>query len=269
MSKEDDPQIHEIIDDSMTQLAKTLEEYMRKNEASIAQERSDFYTPQIQELETQLKEHHEEFLRMQSNASEATGQLVQKEAILMRMIQLSSKLQSKVRNGNSMSRAFNGWVIHGTDTEILEAAFKNTFLKNAVKRLMFKRWIRKMYKKREIRFTREIKTRFEKESKAKAAESNRIIEELESELNSAKTELETKQKSFLEMQQRLRKAFMRGVVNLNLEAMDVFNGAQFMNLMQEVEGNETEEHENEDSLNESDDEFFVEEEPQINVIRHQ
>jgi hypothetical protein len=62
---------------------------------------------------------------------------------------------------------------------------------------------------------------------------------------------------------------MRGVVNLNLEAMDVFNGAQFMDLMQEVEGDEAEHVDEEAPVNESDDEFFVEEDiPQISVILH-
>ena len=61
---------------------------------------------------------------------------------------------------------------------------------------------------------------------------------------------------------------MRGVVNLNLEAMDVFNGAQFMDLMQEVEGNEVDHQDIETGVNESDDDFFVEEAPSVSVIRH-
>jgi hypothetical protein len=126
-----------------------------------------------------------------------------------------------------------------------------------------------MYRRREERFHAELKSRFDRQRRAQAAETNRIVGALEDELRTARAELEEKQQTFLELQQRLRKAFMRGVVNLNLEAMDVFNGAQFMDLVQEVEGNEAEHFDEEAAVNESDEEFFVEDDAvPISVIKH-
>lgn len=269
MEEHVDEQLSNILEDHFAALSHSLEDYMRQNDQSIAEERKDFYMPQINELQEKIKEGEEIFTEMEEHASQVTTMLVKKEAVLAHMVQLSARLHQKIRNGNSYSRAFNRWTEIGTDKEVLAKVYERIYIVNAAKRIFFKRWVRKMYKQRENRFIHEIKTRFERESRAKAIESNRIIESLEAELAEAKGLLEEKQKNFLEMQQRLRKAFMRGVVNLNLEAMDVFNGAQFMDLMQEVEGNEAE-HSNEDApINESDDEFYVEEEaPKISVIRH-
>ncbi|OHT02797.1 hypothetical protein TRFO_29921 [Tritrichomonas foetus] len=268
MQDEHDPILSGILDDHFTRMANAVEEYMRQTKEELAEDRKQFFTPQIEELQAKLDHSQEEFANMQADAGETTNELVKHEAILAHLVQLSAKLHQKVRNSNNQSRAFNAWSHMGTDKALLAKVFKRNFLRNATRRIYFKRWIRKMHAKRENRVSTEIKKRYEKIWKAKATEAQRTIEELELELSAAREELETKQRNFLEMQQRLRKAFMRGVVNLNLEAMDVFNGAQFMDLMQEVEGNEVDHRDHETSVNESDDDFYVEEAPPISVIRH-
>lgn len=265
---ERDEVLHELLDDSFAQLATTLEEYMRRNQRSIAEERSDFYTPQIESLKDRIRQGEELFANMEMNSGDMTSMIVRKEAVLDHMVKLSSRLHGKMRNGRSCSRAFNLWTEIGTDKVIASSMFKRVFLTGACKRIFFRRWRRKMYAAREFRLTHEVKARFEKESKAKSAETGRVVDRLEAELAAAKGELEEKQKTFLEMQQRLRKAFMRGVVNLNLEAMDVFNGAQMTDLVQEVEGAEAESVIDEAPVNESDGDFFVEEAPPVSVVRH-
>lgn len=265
---ERDEQLGRILDENFGRLANELEDYLRKHEQDVADERSAFYQPQIEELEDQLKEGREHYAELEEHVHGLTQVLVKKEAVLNKMVRLSAKLHQKVRNSNSCSRAFNLWAEMGTNKDVLANTYKRIFIINCLKRIFFRRWLRKMHHRREARIMHEIKTRFDKEARAKAAESNKVIEGIEAQLAEAKAELEEKQRKFLEMQQRLRKAFMRGVVNLNLEAMDVFNGAQFMDLMQEVEGNEAEHRDEDAPLDESDDEFFVEEAPQISVIRH-
>lgn len=263
-----DEELHEILESHFSKLTSDLEEYMKKHEDDVAAERTNFYTPQIDDITQRIRQGEDDFAGLHANVSELTEKLVKKEAILNKMVRLSAKLHRKVRNTNSCARSFNFWTEIGTNKDILAKTYRTIFITNSLKRLMFRRWLRKMYRKRENRIMKEVKTRFDKEARAKAAESSRVIEGVEQELAAAKAELEEKQKKFIDMQQRLRKAFMRGVVNLNLEAMDVFNGAQYMDLIHEVEGNQAEHRDQDAPLDESDDEFFVEEAPQISVIKH-
>jgi predicted RNase H-like nuclease (RuvC/YqgF family) len=220
-------------------------------------------------LEAKIHDCEEEYARMEADASDSTTELARKEATITRLVAMCGRLHQRVRNGKGCSRALKVWAEIVIDRPILIRAFKRIYFYSRLKRNFLRHWRRKMYKRREERFHAELKSRFEKQRRAQAAETNRIIGALEDELRTARAELEEKQQTFLELQQRLRKAFMRGVVNLNLEAMDVFNGAQFMDLVQEVEGNEAEHFDEEAAINESDDEFFVEDDSvPISVIKH-
>jgi predicted nucleic acid-binding Zn-ribbon protein len=261
-------ELHEILDYHFAELVQSLEEFMRKTEREIALDRRDFYTPKIRALEAAIRDLISEFNQMEADTSDQTIVLIKKEAIIGRLVKLSARLHQKVRNGNSRSRAFNLWTEIGTQKTVLLRTYRRIFVANAVRRALFRRWVRKMHQQREHRLSHEIRTKFEREARARTAENGRIVEGLERELESAREELEEKHQKLLEMQQRLRKAFMRGVVNLNLEAMDVFNGGQVMDLIKEVEGNEAEHYDDEAVLHESDDDFFVEEAPSISVIRH-
>ena len=265
---DNDPILSGILDEHFTRMANAVEEYMKQSQVQITEERKQYYLPQIEQLQNVLNQGQDEYAQMQAESGDLTSELAKQESVLAHLVQLSAKLHQKVRNSNNQSRAFNAWNQMGTEQQVLEKVFRRLFFRNALRRIYFKRWIRKMHQKREARVVSEIKRRYDKIWKAKAIEAQKTIEDLESELAAARYELEQKQQNFLEMQQRLRKAFMRGVVNLNLEAMDVFNGAQFMDLMQEVEGNEVDHQDIETGVNESDDDFFVEEAPSVSVIRH-
>ncbi|KAK8885611.1 hypothetical protein M9Y10_041061 [Tritrichomonas musculus] len=265
---DNDPILSGILDEHFTRMANAVEEYMRKCQSQISEERRQYFLPQIEKLQDVLNQAQDECSQMQAESGDLTNELAKQESVLAHLVQLSAKLHQKVRNANNQSRAFNAWNQMGTEQRVLEKVFRRLFFKNAIRRIFFKRWIRRMHQRREARVVTEIKRRYEKIWKAKAIEAQKTIEDLESELAAARYELEQKQQNFLEMQQRLRKAFMRGVVNLNLEAMDVFNGAQFMDLMQEVEGNEVDQQDVDTGINESDDDFYVEEAPSISVIRH-
>jgi hypothetical protein len=138
-----------------------------------------------------------------------------------------------------------------------------------LKLTFFRRWIRKMDRKRGNRLNVELKTRFDQQRRAQAAETNRVVVGLEGELRVARGELKQKQERFLELRQPLRNVFMKEIVNLNLEAMDVFNGGQFMDLIQEVEGNEAEHFNEKAAINETDDELLVDDDSvSISVTNH-
>ena len=268
MTKNSEQELHQLLDDSFTKLKDDLEIFFQKHQDAIFQEQSDFYQPKIDALEEELEDRQNEHERMKNEIQENTSELERKKAILQNMINRSSILHRKVRNANVTSRSFHSWIENGTSKVLLIRRFESIYIKNAILRIMFRKWVRKMHRKRDVRVEMEARLMYERESRARSAEYNAQIDLLERELANARHELESKQKSFIDMQQKLRKAFMRGVVNLNLEAMDVFNGAQFMGMAQEVEGKSGGTHDSENEIEEGDEEFYVEESPNIAVIRH-
>ena len=269
MAKVHDPQLSKILENNFQQLIKDLEAFYHANEETISKEQNDFYSPQIAQLQSQLQDSEQLYDNMETQATTFHHDIIQKEAIVQRMVHLSSQLHSKIRNGNTCSRFFQSWVSDGTDKDILLRSFEAIYLQRANQRVFFRRWARKTIIKREARFTREIRTRYDKEMKSKSTDFNRQISQLESQVAAARALLEEKQRNFIEMQQRLKKAFMRGVVNLNLEAMDVFNGAQLMGMMQEIEGGEQGLRDQDAPVDESDDDFYVEDTPEVKIVRHQ
>ncbi|KAH0795531.1 centrosomal protein [Histomonas meleagridis] len=196
--------------------------------------------------------------------------LVRKQAILNNLIEMCSKLHQKLRDGNTRSRYFNTWVQMGTDKEVLYEAFHSIYIERAIERLFFRRWNRLMHKKRLRRLESRIRKRYSSILKTKEEESLQIIQDLEAELATAKSELQKSQENFNQMQDRLKKAFLRGVVNLNIEAMDAFDGAPFANENSEVESQSTIEDDFIDyDDDDDDDDFYVEDVPSVSVIKHQ
>ena len=258
---------HELVNKHFDNLKNELELYFKNSSNQVIQEKKALYEPQLNKLESQLKAEQDHFTQMEMDTGKNTTELARKEGILNKMLLKSARLHAKVRNNNLSSRAFHSWIESGTSKGILSRTYKSIYIDQAPKRIFFRKWFKKMLEKREIGYLNEIKQKFEKEAKTKAIESNKQISQLEAELAGARAELEMKQKNFRDMQQKLKKSFMRGVVNLNLEAMDVFNGSQYANLVEEVENNE-QIIENNEPVDEGDEEFFIEEEPQISIIRH-
>ena len=268
MSEQAEQELRQIVTGNFNHLLEELEDFFGRNQETIADEQNNHYTPIINKLQAELSNAKEEFAQMSNDAEDRTAELSRKRAIMDNLIARSAKLHLKVRKANIASRAFHSWIDDGTMKGILSRRFYAIYIKQALVRTLFRRWVRKMHNKRVARVETEARQIYEKESRARANEYKAQIAQLEKELEDARNELETKQKNFIDMQQKLRKAFMRGVVNLNLEAMDVFNGAQFMDMAQEVDGRRGGVHDSENEVEEGDDDFYVEESPDIAVIRH-
>ena len=268
MSLNAESELHQIVTENFDKLLSDLEEFFKQHNQTIEKEQGDIYLPIIQRLQNELQAIQTEHEQMSIEAQTSTAELERKKAILNNLMKKALRLQLKGRYSAIVSRLFANFIKEGTNKRLLAQRFHDLYIVQAPKRILFRRWIRKMRQRRIAKIEAEARQVYEKESKARSAEYNAQISQLEQELENAKHELETKQKSFIEMQQKLRKAFMRGVVNLNLEAMDVFNGAQFMDMVQEVEGKTGGTHDSENEVEEGDDEFYVEEAPNIAVIRH-
>lgn len=263
-----DEALREVISINFERLRKDMMQFIKDFESSVDDYQKSIYLPHVQELEGKYHELKSVYDEFETGTDTGSRELARLEDIYMKLVNRSSKLHQRVRNHNLLSRAFTSWVNDGTERKIAYDTFKSIYIYNALKRVYFRRWVRMMHRKRHQRLETEARLRYEREVKAKSSEYNSQIARLEKELSNARSELESKQKSFKEMQERLKKAFMRGVVNLNLEAMDVFNGAQFMNLTEEVENAENAVRDDEAEIEEGDEEFFVEEEPKVSVIRH-
>jgi cell division septum initiation protein DivIVA len=218
--------LHQIIDDRFTRMYISLEEYIKRLQAQVAQGSSDHYGPTVTDLQTRLQSAEQLFRETEERASAMASELIKKETALAKMIDLSGRLHEKCRNRDARFHGFNEWLDMATHQSIAVRVFRSIFLGPASKRLYFRRWHRKTLVKQENRLAAEIKVSFEEKSCEKRVETDRLINDLETSLAIARHELQTKQQNYIEMQQRLRKAFMRGLVNLNLEAMDVFRGQE-------------------------------------------
>lgn len=96
----------------------------------------------------------------------------------------------------------------------------------------------------------------------KETESAQKITALEAELDAVKQLLVEHEAQHDEMQQKLRRAFMRGVVNLNLEAMGVFGEVPT------TEVPASQKHITQRAKGPDEDDFVIEPAPRISVVRH-
>ena len=150
---------------------------------------------------------------------------------------------------------------------------KQLFMDNAVLRLLFRRWVRKMFKVRFIRRKRELKRSNNREIKHQESEASQRIVALQSELIAVKELLAEHERQHGDMEKKLKRAFMRGVVNLNLEAMDVFGDIPATDDFLSAALNPPKKSEKKqillsDDQSEDGDDFYVEPAPRISVIRH-
>jgi uncharacterized coiled-coil protein SlyX len=179
MTEGRDEGLCDILDTNFTKMIHDLETYMRSDEDHLAKEQNDFHIPKIEALEAKIQEQEQAIGELESESSDNTVELARKEAVIARLVQVCARLHQRVRNGKSCSRSFNFWIEMSIDRPILVRAFKRIFFVNQVKRTLFRRWVRKMHRKREDRFVHEIQSRFEKEFRTKAADNNRILKSLE------------------------------------------------------------------------------------------
>ena len=122
-----------------------------------------------------------------------------------------------------------------------------------------------MRKVRLQRQKRELRRSCEKDLRMKETEAAQRITALQAELDAVKQLLVEHEKQHGEMQQKLRRAFMRGVVNLNLEAMDVFGEIPTVDTVKDKNATITQVVKDD---SDDEDDFFVEPAPRISVVRH-
>jgi predicted nuclease with TOPRIM domain len=141
----------------------------------------------------------------------------------------------------------------------MERIASQLYIDEPMKRILFKRWVRRMRKVRVQRQRRDLRRSCDRELKQKDTEAAQKIAALQSELEAVQQLLLEHEQQHAEMQEKLRRAFMRGVVNLNLEAMDVFGEVPTMETITVAKAERKER---------PTDDFFVEPAPRVSVVRH-
>jgi hypothetical protein len=169
----------------------------------------------------------------------------------------------KDQTANLRSKIFKAWQRLSGEREIMLCTIGQLYLYEPAKRIAFKRWVRKMRKVRLQRQKREARRACERDLRARETESIQKISALQSELDAVKQLLVEHEQQHGDMQEKLRRAFMRGVVGLNLEAMDVFGEVPTSESLRRGRGDGIDQRRDEDG-----EDFVVEPVPRIAVMRH-
>lgn len=188
------------------------------------------------------------------------------DKILSRLVNHIIIYKNKDRTANTRSRIFKAWADMATERSIMARAAGNQFIRGRPTRILFSRWVRRTRRVRLQRQKRDLRRSCERDVRQKDSEAAQRIAALQAELDAVKQLLVEHEKQHGEMQEKLRRAFMRGIVNLNLEAMDVFGEVPTAETvpttrLERSRGRAA------DPRDEGDD-FVVEPAPRISVIRH-
>jgi hypothetical protein len=198
--------------------------------------------------------------------AELGGALAKTDIILSRLIDHIIVYRHRDRTASLRARIFSAWADYATDRTIVLRIATERFLHEPAKRTLFHRWVRRWRKNSVQRKKRELRRTNDRDLKVQEGEGLQKIAALQAELDAVKQLLIDHEKQHAEMQEKLRRAFMRGVVNLNLEAMDVFGEVPTAEAIPPPRA-ERARGKRRDARDGADD-FVVEPAPRISVIRH-
>lgn len=264
MAEQNIPKVNQIIDAHHDSIEDELQEILRTMDKRLVSQNKKHYEPLIQGLERQVEEQRLKTAGASQRQKQLANEETHTEKSTDKFLDMISDLKNHVKTVNDKSRIFKAWAKLAIGRDIMEELGNQIYLKEPLKRIMFKRWVRKMRRVKSQRQKRMLKRQLQQEVRTRETEDSQRIVALQSELSAVRHLLEEHEKQAAEVEAKLRRAFMRGVVNLNIEAMDVFGEVPtadtFANGQAAVPP----------SLQEEDDEpdFYVEPAPRISVIRH-
>jgi len=242
---------------------------IREMNLRIAKLQQKLYTPKITQLERKIEEQKVSNITMEQRTGQTDEKMQRLNTLVDRIVDHIALMKMRDRVANQKSRVFHAWRDMATSRKVMEGFMVRVYLDEPMKRILFKRWARKMRKARRIRQKRELKRNCDRDIRMKETESSQRIAALQSELVAVKELLVVYEQQHSDMQQKLRRAFMRGVVNLNLEAVDVFGDIPSTDIPQIPLASKTiKSKKRVQGIQEDEDSFFVEPAPRISVIRH-
>lgn len=254
-----------IVEQHHISMEDEMQNLMRKIKRRLIKEQDQHYQPIIEKLERKLAEQNLKNAAEEKKTDQLQEQLDQTDQIIKRFLSHLSVYRVKDKSANQRSRVFKAWADLASGKSVMTKAAAHLYLEEPMRRILFKRWVSRMRKVRLQRQKRELRRSCEKDLRMKETEAAQRITALQAELDAVKELLIEHEKQHGEMQQKLRRAFMRGVVNLNLEAMDVFGEIPTVETVKEKSPTITQVIK--DNSDDEDD-FFVEPAPRISVVRH-
>lgn len=258
---------HQQVDDELIALLTAIQK-------RLLQTHKNYYTPIINNLQRKIDEQKIANETMSKRAEGIDQEADKLNIIFEKMVDHISFMKMKEQVSNAKSKLLHAWRDIATSRRIYEDTMFRIYLQEPMKRILFKRWVRRMNKVRFNRKKRELRRENSREMKAQETEATQRITALQSELIAVRQLLAEHERQNGEMQQKLRRAFMRGVVNLNLEAVDVFGEVPATDgLVSSIAAQPLKKKKKmelpKDSDSDSDNEdFVVEPAPRISVIHH-
>ncbi|OHT13188.1 hypothetical protein TRFO_16743 [Tritrichomonas foetus] len=235
----------------------------------LYQEHQQYYQPIIQKLERRVAEQNVKNATEKKRGEQLEGELERTKLIISRFVYHIAELKARDHLRNVRSRVFKAWADIASGRAIMANMTVRLYLTQPMRRILFKRWVRRMRKVRQQRLGRELRHVCQQDISQKETEASQRICALKSELQAVQQLLIEHEKQHGEMQEKLRRAFMRGVVNLNLEAMDVFGEVPTTEVVPPpVRKSAQLAAATQDSSDDDGNDFFVEPAPKISVIRH-
>ena len=266
--------MHEYVDNHHETLDEELQNLLRSMKFRLIKENQEYYQPIIQKCERRVAEQRLKNATEKKRGEQLQDQLNRTNLIISRFVIHIANLKARDHTANIRSRVFKAWADLATGKKIMSDAIVRLYLDRPMRRILFKRWVRRMRKVRQQRLGRELRHVMQQDISQKETEQTQKITALRAELQAVRQLLVEHEKQHDEMQQKLRRAFMRGVVNLNLEAMDVFGEVPtevapppVRKSAEVVTANDNNNNNNNDDDDDEND-FYVEPAPKISVIRH-
>ena len=264
MSQEEINEVRVICDSHQEQMDEELQALLQASSQRILKLHQKHFQPQIEKLQRQIAEQNLRNEATKKRGNELDTQAGKNDLIIDRFCAHIAFLRIKQRSANQRSKIFKAWKDFALDKLAVINLAQKLYTQEPMKRILFRRWVRRMRKVRSLRLKRELRRQCQMDLRSKETEATQRITSLQSELLAVNQLLAEHEKQHDEMQKKLRRAFMRGVTNLNLEAMDVFGEIP---TSENTNGRNTttQNTHHEDS---DDDDFYVEPAPRISVIRH-
>jgi hypothetical protein len=255
-----------IVDEHHAGLEDELGVLLKAVKKRLLTKHRDHYDPIVAQLDRRLAECLSQNEAEARRGLDLVAQLRRTDRILANLVDHIIRYRNKDRTFNLHARIFSAWADLVCDRSLLLRLATRRFLDRPEVRALFRRWVRRWRKVSVQRQKRELRRASERDLRAQESEASQRIAAMQAELDAVRRLLVDHEQQHAEMQEKLRRAFMRGVVNLNLEAMDVFGEIPTAETVppQKADRRAARRRDAHDGA----DDFLVEPAPRISVVRH-
>jgi hypothetical protein len=200
----------------------TLSEFM-SIKRNLLEEQTDAIDSETRKYSKLLENRTNELDRTKEALAKKIKELERAEVITHVVADWSGIARTKRRNVLLLSKCFNGFKNYKSqqETQKMTKRMADVILKRKTLAKVFGSWKTIHVDNHQENMIKESDATLNKELAELSAKYNKEIELLSNRLNEALRELDAAERNKLDMQDNLKKAFMRGVCALNFEAMSI------------------------------------------------